>query len=180
METLECMRTRRSRRKYLNKPVSDDVINTLIDAARNAPFGGPPILPCQIWRFMVIRNAETKKKLALTYKDRQYIATAPVIIAVCVSVSADAEYKEHDVVGALAIENIILAAHSLGLGTCFVDCFPQHDGHKEDKALIRKVLQVPDNVKVLGLLPIGYPDPSEKIEEKALCSVKELIHKEKW
>ncbi len=180
MDALECIKTRRSRRKYLDKPVSEDVICKLIDAAMHAPFGGPPIPPCQIWQFVVIRDAETKKKLAFDYKDRQYIATAPVIIAVCAEASNEDEWKEEEVIGALAIENIILAAHSLGLGTCFVDVFPHNDKHKADKLAIRKALGVPDNIKVLALLPIGYPDPKESLENKQLRSAKEIVHYEKW
>lgn len=182
METTDCIRTRRSRRLFFKKEVSDKIVRKLIDAARHAPFGGPPIKPCQLWDFIIIRNETIKKKLALDYEDRQYVAKAPVLIAVCADKNKDTEYKDWDITVSLAIENLLLAAHDLGLGACFVTTFTHHisDKHKKDRDKLMTILDLPENIELIAIVPIGYPDPSEEIEKKDLREIDEMLHFDIW
>lgn len=182
METIKCIRTRRSRRKFLDKEISDEIINELIDCARYAPFGGPPIPDCQIWEFIIIRNKEIKKKLALEYNDRQHIAVAPAVIAVCADKNKDSDYRDWDITTSLAIENLLLAVNALGLGACFVTTFAHHVSkkHKEDRRKLIKALNLPEHIELIALIPVGYPDPSEKIEKKKLRGTDEMTHFDKW
>jgi len=180
MKTFECIRSRRSVRKFSGKEVPDDIIKKLIDAARNAPFGGPLIKDCQLWEFIIIKKQYIKTKLALNYDDRQFIKEAPVIIAACADKSKDSKYKDWEITTSFAIENILLAAHDLGLGACYVTAFTHHAKHEEDKELLSKTLNLPKNIELIGLIPIGYPDASEKIKTKELRETNELIHLDKW
>ena len=180
MRTMKCIKTRRSRRMFLEKPVDDGIVKQLIDAARHAPFGGPPKKTSQPWEFIIIRDPETKQKLALHYKDRQSLNQAPLLIAVCADKTRDPKYKEWDITCGLAIENLLLAAHDLGLGACFVTTFSHHEGHKEDREELINALHLPDHIKLIAIIAVGYPDPNEKIEEKELRDVEEIMHNETW
>lgn len=133
MDTIDCIKTRRSKRKFLDKNVPDGIIRELIDCARHAPFGGPPIKAPQLWEFIIVKDKEIKEKLALRYEDRQYLKQASVVIAVCADKNKDTDYRDWDITASLAIENILLTAHDLGLGACFVTTFTHHKKHKADK-----------------------------------------------
>ena len=180
METLDCIKKRRSCRKYLDKKVPDEVVLKLIDAARHAPFGGPLIKNCQLWEFVIVKSKETKQNLALDYDDRKFVASAPVVIAVCADKTKDKDYKDYEKTCSLAVQNILLAATDLGLGACYVSSFSHHEKHKEDKEKLRQALQLPDNIELVCLVAVGYPDSSEEIKGKELRSIGELIHMEKF
>ena len=180
METIECIKTRRSRRKFLKKEIPDEIIRELIDCARHAPFGGPPKKEPQLWEFIIVKDKAIKEKLALHYEDRQFVKEAPVVIAVCADKTRDPKYKDWDVTCGLAIENFLLAAHDLGLGACFVTAFTHHEGHKEDRKVLIEILNLPEHIELIALIALGYPDPSEKIEEKELREIDEMIHFDKW
>ena len=180
METLDCIKKRRSCRRYIDKEIPDKIILELIDSARHAPFGGPPIKNCQLWEFIIIRNKETKQKLALNYDDRKFVASAPVIIAVCADKTKDKDYKDYEKTCSLAAENILLAATDFGLGSCYVSAFSHHEKHKEDKEKLRQDLQLPGNIELVCLVSVGYPDSSEEIKGKELRDINEIIHKEEY
>lgn len=180
MNTIEGIKSRRSTRKFLDKDVPDEIIRDLIDAARHAPFGGPPIKDCQPWEFIVIRDNQVKAQLALKYDDRQFLKTAPVLIAVCTDTNKDKKYKEWEPAIGLATENILLAAQEHGLGACYLTAFIHHAGHVADKRKLREILRVPAGVELISILAIGYPDPSEKKEPKELRAVSEITHRDGW
>jgi len=180
MKLSDAIKTRRSRRKYLDKEVSDEVVRKLIDSARYAPFGGPLKKSCQVWEFIVVRDKEIKEKLALNYEDRQFVKTAPVVIAVCADKTKDPDYKDWEITTSLAIENMLLTAHDLGLGACYVTTFTHHEKHKEDRKKLMEALNLPENIELIALISVGYPNPSEKIEKKELRDIDEIIHYNKW
>lgn len=180
MQTIECIKTRRSRRKFLDKIIFDEVIRDLIDVARHAPFGGPPIKDCQPWEFIVVKDSKTKADLALHYDDRQFVRQASVLIAICIDTAKDKKYQEYEAVAGLTAENILLAAHAQGLGACYVTAFLHHAEHAEDRKVFRQALSLPGNIMLVAILAIGYPDPSEKLEPKKLRNIKEITHLEKW
>lgn len=180
MDTIDCIKSRRSRREYLDKEVSEDTIKELIDCARHAPFGGPPKKECQLWEFVVIRKEFTKEKLTLGYEDRQFVKEASAVIAVCADKRKDSDYKNWEVTCSLAVENILLAAHNLGLGACYVTTFMHHEDHKEDREKLIETLDLPEHIKLIALIPVGYPDSPEDVEGKELRKIEEITHFSKW
>jgi ribose 5-phosphate isomerase B len=180
MKLLATIKTRRSRRKYMKKEIPEDIVKKVIDSARYAPFGGPPKKSCQPWEFIIVRAKEIKEKLALNYKDRQFVKDAPVIIAVCADKTKDPDYKEWEITMGLAIENMLLTAHAIGLGACFVTAFPHHQRHKKDRKELVKALNIPKSIELIGLISLGYPNPKEKLRKKELRNIDEIIHYEKW
>lgn len=163
MQAIECLKTRRSIRTYLNKPVPKEIIEDIIDCARMAPTANN----IQPWEFVVVADPVTKKKLAEITDYGKFIAESGVCIAVFCK---DTKYYLED--GSAATENILLAARAYELGGCWVA-----GDKKKYVDDIRKLLNVPDGYKLVSLIPIGYPK-SQGVSNKRL--VNEMIHWEKW
>jgi nitroreductase len=153
MNVTEAIKTRKSVRAYLDKPIEEEKLKAVLEAARLAPSASNR----QEWRFVVVRDPETRKKLALVAGNQTFIAEAAVLIVAC------AETNEHrmrcgqqcypiDV--AIALDHLTLAAVELGLGTCWIGMF--------DEQKVKSILGIPtEGVRVVELMPLGYPvDPA--------------------
>ncbi|HEY49832.1 MAG TPA: nitroreductase [Dehalococcoidia bacterium] len=160
MELMQAIKERRSVRKYKPDPVSDEKIDAVLEAARWAPSWANT----QCWRFIVVRDPELKERLAGTLKPESNraiaaIKQAPVTIVACAQLAKAGYYKGEqgtdkgdwfmfDV--ALAMQNLTLAAHAIGLGTVHVGFF--------DARAVAELLDVPEGVAVVEMTPLGYPD----------------------
>ncbi len=146
-DILNIIKTRRSIRRYKSQDVPEDHFDRILEAAR----WSPSAINKQPWRFIVIRDKETKKKLGnyakFYFLINRFISDAPVIIVVCVE---DKAYKWALLDCAMASQNIMLEAHSLGLGSCFIGVFDEHK--------IKQILRLPDKMGIIALITIGYPD----------------------
>ena len=141
MKFNEVIETRRSIRKYKNTPISKEKINKILEAARIAPSAGHR----QPWHFIVVENKETIKKLA----KREWAAEAPVMIVGLADQAASPRWCINDL--GVAFEHIVLAATDLGLGTCWM-------GQLNREELVKSLLDIPDNFRVIALTPLGLPD----------------------
>jgi nitroreductase len=149
MEFYDVIQTRRSVRRFLKRAVGEDALERVLDAARIAPSGGDR----QPWRFVVIKEEQKKKRIARACYDQDFVAEAPVVL-VCCAIKCSSGYEPwHDEAGrrdaVIAIDHLILAARNEGLGTCWV-------GAVHDKQ-VKKIVNVPDDVDVVMVVPIGYP-----------------------
>ena len=147
MDVLEAIKTRRSIRSYLPQEVPQEHMNTVLEAARLAPSGANR----QTWKFVVVRDAATRRRLADITRGQDFIADAPVVIAAVAtdpSVTTGSGEPAHRIDTAIAVDHITLAAHSLGLGTCWIGAFDQRGAEE--------VLGVPGNAEVVVLLSLGY------------------------
>lgn len=161
MEVFEAIVSRRSIRKYLDLPVEWDKIGTILDAGKWAPSAGN----LQNWKFIVILDPEKRKAIAEACLGQHWMAKAPVHIVI---VSEPETAKRHYGVRgerlysiqncAAAVMNMMLAAHSLELGTCWIGAF------NEDR--IKTLCTIPDNVRPQIILTVGYPDETPKIPWK--------------
>jgi nitroreductase len=153
LDVMECIKSRRSIRIYKPDPVAHELIEKVIQAATWAPSAGN----WQPWRFVVVVNAELRESLSKIASDQEFIAVAPVVLVVC----AEPGRAEHTYGSrarelyclqdsAAAIQNLMLAAHALGLGTCWVGDF--------DEIGVRKLLHIADNFRPIALVPLGYAD----------------------
>jgi len=143
---IDLIKRRRSIRQYTSEDVSEEHVRLLLEAAMAAPSGSA----LDPWHFVVVRNAETRKKLAATHTYSDMCARAPVVIAVC----GDETVSRHWIAdGAAATENMLLAATSLGLGTVWIGVYPR----PEREAHVRQVLNIPDSIRILCLVPVGHP-----------------------
>lgn len=178
MNVLEFIKKRRSIRKYTKQEVKNDLVLTLLDAARYAPFGGPTEIECQLWEFIIIRDHSTKVALAHGNEERQFLSKAPVIIACCADTTKDPKYRDYDITVALAVENMLLVATAMGLGTCYVTCYGNHIAHKKERELLRKILKLPDHIRLVCLITLGFP--AETPPSKPLRNLKGMIHCKSW
>ncbi len=175
MEILDSIRNRRSRREYLNRDIPEECINEILECALRAPFGGPPKPYCQVAEFIVIRNKEKKKQLSLHYDNRQFLQSAPVIIACCANKKNDPNYKEWLLSTALAIQNILIASEAMDIGSCILSCFLYHEKHIEDKEILRSILKLPNDIELVALVSLGYKSESERLQEKMLRQFTDVI-----
>jgi nitroreductase len=157
MDIFQVFRDRRSIRKYKDTPVEREKIEQVLDAARLAPSWKN----MQCWRFLVLTDPERKEALLSAFADdnpgKKAFMQAPVAIAICADpaesdLSHDIEYFVAD--AAIAFEHICLAAHAVGLGTCWMGLF--------DEADMKAKLNIPGNMRIVGVTPLGYPDQEPK------------------
>jgi len=174
MEFYEVINTRRSVRSYKKDPIPDDVIKRVLNSARIAPSGSNR----QPWKFIIIKDEERKKKMVELCEGQRFIAEAPILIVAC---GRNIHYNRGGWMGdysmivdvAIAVDHLTLAARAEGLGTCWIGSF--------DNEGIKKFLEIPDDVNVVALTPIGYPkDPSVFKETKNRKRLEEIICYEKW
>ena len=166
MEVLEAIKTRRSIRKYKSTPVDDKTVEVILEAARWAPSWKNT----QCRRFVVVRDDRIKNQLADTLRGTEEgtpnpaagaIRTAPVVIVACAELGKSGYDNEGKLATdkgdswymfdvALAMQNLTLAAHSLGLGTVYVGLF--------DAKKVASILGVPPGFCVVSMTPLGSPD----------------------
>ena len=164
MDAIEALKTRRSIRVYEEKPVPRELIEEIIDAARLAPSSNN----IQPWEFIVVTDGDVRRKIADLTDYGKFIAQA----GVCVAVFAKG-VKRYMEDGSAATENILVAAHALGLGTCWVA------GYKKDYAEpVRELLGAPEELKLVALVSLGYP--GEKAEPHGKRDLSKVLHWEKF
>ena len=184
MDIFEAIGRRRSIRKYSGLPVEDEQVQAVFEAVRQSPSWAN----MQCWRFVAVRDDDDKQKLAeysymksfmeaKGYKanpSKKALAEAPVVIVACADPAESGEVRGQDyylVDMGIACQTLMLAARGLGLGTVFVGIY------EEDK--VRELLGIPGNVRIVGLIPIGYP-LEEKDKGPSRKEVSEFLYSEKW
>lgn len=156
MPILEIIKNRRSIRKFLKKEIPEELIKKLIEALIWAPSAGN----LQSRKFYFIFNQRIKKDLVRAALGQDFIVLAPLVIIGCTDEKISWRYGERgknlysicDV--AAAIENLMLLAHSEGLGTVWVGAF--------DEARVAEILNLPKNLRPIVMLPVGYPAEKPK------------------
>jgi nitroreductase len=169
VDVLECIAKRYSVRGYSSDAVDDQILGAVLEAARLAPTAANR----QPFRVIVVHTAGREEELGRIYA-RPWFVQAPLVLAV-VAVPGEAwrrmDDKPYDEVDAtIAMDHLILAAASLGLGTCWVAAF--------DPAAAREVLGLPDGVEPVAFTPLGHPARLPK--EKQRRPLDELVMWERW
>ncbi len=147
--TLELLRTRRSIRRYRPEPVPDELLGQILEAGRLAPSAGNR----QPWHFVVVRDPAILKEVAqhaaYYFLRWAHVAEAPLLIILC-GEAKSRHYRRflHEDV-ALSGGQMMLQARSLGLGTCWLGGV--------DRKAIGDILKLPEDVRVIGLLTVGFP-----------------------
>ena len=149
MDTLEAIRTRRSVRKYQDRPVPEELVQKLLAAAMSAPSARNE----QPWRFVVIDDRRMLADVAEINPNAQMARQAPLGIMVCGDLSLEKSPGYWVVDCAAAVENMLLAAHALGLGAVWTGVFPR----EERMEGLRHLVKLPKNVIAHSLVVVGYP-----------------------
>jgi nitroreductase len=195
MELFEAIKNRRSVRRYTPDPVDDKKIAAILEAGRWAPSWANT----QCWRFIVVRDPGTKARVAATFMKSEIkgetvdnpmikvINTVPVLIVICAEVNKSGKKPGPGGGGgdfitdkgdwfmfdtALAVENMVLAAHALGLGTVILGTF---DARQAEKAL-----GVPEGFRIVTMFPVGVPQPAQEVKVPPRKELAEIAFKDKW
>jgi nitroreductase len=166
MEAIDAIKIRRSVRQFQNKPISRNILEVLVDAGRYAATARD----IQPWEFIVVTDRETLKKIAELAENGRFIADAASCIVVYTN---DTKYFLED--GSAATQNILVAAASLGIGSCWVA------GDKKPYcADVSYLLGVPMGYKLISIIVLGYPVDKNALNVAEKRSLKELLHWEKF
>lgn len=169
METLKAILTRRSIRKYINKDIPEEYYEIMLRAAMHAPSARNK----QPWHFIIITNREILLKLAAVNTSWRMLEEAGTAIVVCGDLNLeDAEsFIIQDC--SAATQNILLAAHELGLGSVWLGVHP-----REDRLIpLKDILQIPENILPVSMISIGKPDESREQPDRYNV---ERIHQDSW
>jgi len=158
MDVFTAIRQRCSVRAYKETEVEEDRLKKVLEAARLSPSASNR----QDWKFVIVRNKETRRKLADAAFGQSFIGEAPVVVVACGTDSKsmmDCGQPTHTVDVSIACAYMILQAYALGLGTCWIGAF------KEDE--VKRILEIPKHIRVVAMTPLGYPDepPSQKFRK---------------
>jgi nitroreductase len=169
MDVFEAIRSRYSVRGYRSDAVSDETLQQVLEAARQAPTAANR----QPFRIVVIHSAGREEELSRVY-GRAWFLQAPLVLAF-VAVPGEAwrrmDDKPYDEVDAtIAMDHLVLAATALGLGTCWIAAF--------DPAAVREILGLPDDVEPVALTPLGYPDKERTATGRR--PLEEIVKYERW
>lgn len=173
MDFIELAKNRYSCRKYKSRPVEETKLIKVLEAARVAPSAKN----LQPWHFVVISDPENLEKVKSCY-NRDWIESAPMIIVACgdhKSAWHRSDGKIHtDIDLAIAIDHMTLAATDNGLATCWICKF--------DVMKCAELLQLPEGLEPMAMIPLGYPDDTVNPErhQKARRPLEDIVHKEQY
>ena len=193
----EAIHSQRAVRNFSPAPVSDETVATIMEAAIRAPSGGNR----QRWSFLIIRDREVKRRLGGWYFDAWVKITSdmdfgspsaqpyrpsmlthgmeevPVLILACQQRPDGGNVPDSITSGASiypAVQNIMLAARALGLGTVLTTL---HTSHEQE---VKELLGIPDNVDTAALIPLGYPAEGRRFGDSRRRPLHEVVFHEKW
>lgn len=152
MSLLDVILSRRSIRRYENKEIPKDVLDQIVEAGRQSPSA----MNIQPYRFVIVKKSEIKKEMKSIFS--RFLEKAPVIIVGCANPKSRLAGKWAIGDTSIALQNMVLAAWSLGVGSCWIGSF------NEKKT--KQTLKIPEDWKVVALLTLGYPAETPKPRKK--------------
>lgn len=172
---------RKSVRSFQGMPVSEDLLNNLVDVAHQAPSW----MNKQCWHFIIVNDSIRIIEIAKTSITNRWLKQAPSLILICAdpNLSGNRDGISYYLVdAAIAMDHLILSATDKGLGTCWVGSF------NEDK--LKTILSIPPRIRVVALTPIGYPKKQNKtmsehvrstiVKSTKRKSLTEICHWNQW
>lgn len=169
MDVFQAISHRRSIRRYKTREVEKEKLNRILESARLAPSAANR----QQWKFIVVKDDKTRKKLVDAALGQKFVAQAPITIVAC---STESERKmpcgqyAYSVDLSIAVSFMILQATELGLGTCWLGAF--------DEEMVKQILNIPPEIRVPAIFTLGYAD--ENPLQRPRKSLSEIICLEKY
>ena len=168
MDLYQAIKTRYSCRSYQSKQIETEKLARILESARLAPSAKN----LQDWRFVVVSDEKKRSQLAVAAYEQMFVTTAPVILVGCSN--NDHTMRCGEKIGpidlSIAMEHIALAAVAEGLATCWIGSFYPEK--------VRAILGIPENVRVVELMPLGYP--ADKETHKPRESLEKIVCYENW
>jgi nitroreductase len=153
LSLIDVILSRRSIRKYEDKEIPQEILSQMLEAGRQAPSA----VNRQPIRFVVVTDSEAKNELSKSLFAK-HIKNAPMVIAGCANEKALLTGKWAVVDTTIALQNIVVAAWTFGIGSCWIGSF--------DEEKVKELLKIPDKWKVVALLAFGYPAEQPKAKNR--------------
>lgn len=169
MKIQEALLNRRSIRKYKDQKISEEDINRILKAAMYAPSA----MNLQAWHFVVIDNKEILVETVKSIPYAEMLNQSSVAILVCGDSSVEKNESWLLQNCSAAIQNILLSAYGLGIGSCWIAIHGMDDVYKNIKAQFK----LPEHIVPVSVISLGYPDEDLKAEERFK---EEKIHYNNW
>jgi nitroreductase len=169
METIETLLTRRSIRKYKEQKIEKDKIDIILKSAMYAPSA----MNFQAWHYVVIDDKNVLNETIKSIPHAELLIQTPAAILVCGDAAVEKNESWMIQNCSAAIQNILLAAHGLGLGSCWIAIH----GMDEIVKNVSAQFKLPENVIPISLITLGYPDETVSAEDRFR---KEKIHYNNW
>jgi len=155
---LQTILTRISIRRYKNTPICDKDIEDILKAAMAAPSAGNS----QPWEFIIIKERELLNKIPNIHPHAQMLLQAPLAILICADLTREKYEGRWMLDCSAASQNILLSVHSKGLGAVWVGIYPDESRMNS----FSEMFNLPDNIKPVSLIPIGYPDETKPFSNR--------------
>jgi nitroreductase len=184
MDFNEVILSRKSIRSFSSEVIPDEILHEMFVASQVAP----SFQNRQCWRYIVVKDVEKRKELALKSgfigKINFFIKDAPVIIVACADTSKSGSVNQQDyylVDVAISFQQMMLTAWNNGVGSCWLAAFNENS--------VKKILGIPDKVRVVAMSPFGYPKEKASFYSKAVktfagskkrIELDKMIFQEKW
>jgi nitroreductase len=162
MNVFDAIKTRRSIRSFEDKPIEEEKLMRVLEAGRLAPSAKN----LQEWRYVIIKDRELRRKIAVASNNQYFIAEAPVVIVGCatnVDYVLSCGQPAYAIDVAISMDHMTLQAVEEGLGTCWIGAFKEEE--------VKRILNIPKELRVVEIMPLGYPKftpapkPRKKLEE---------------
>jgi len=170
MDLYELMEYRRSVRHYKPQAIEKDKLERVLNAARLAPSGNN----VQPWKFILVKDPATKRKLVPLCWNQKFVAEAPLVIVACalkVESTVGGVIPTHVVDTSIAVTHLMLAAAHEKLGTCWVGAFESQP--------VKELLAIPADVEIVAIIPIGFPADDARVA-KSRKSFDQIICEEQF
>ena len=169
MNIWDAIQYRRSIRKYDDKPVSDEDLQRILQAAMMAPSA----MNAQPWHFLIIRDRKVLAEIAANNPNAEMAKEAPLAILVAADLKLEQAPGFWPQDCSAAVQNLLLAVHALGLGAVWTGIYPQ----EKSIAGYRRLFQLPEHIVPHSLIPIGHPAESPETEDRYR---EDRIHHGQW
>ena len=169
METLQAIKTRRSIRKFTSRKISDETIQKILEAAMYAPSARNT----QSWHFIVVDDKNILNKLPKLHPNAEMMYEAQMAILVCGDLNMENMIEYNGVNCSAATQNIMLAAHDLGIGGVWLGVYPR----RERIEPMIKLFELPEHVIPMTLVALGYPNETFETPERFR---QDRIHSNHW
>jgi len=169
MNVFDAIKLRRSIRSFEDRPIEEEKLLRVLEAGRLAPSAKNR----QEWRYVIVKDKELRRKIAVASNNQYFIAEAPVVIVGCatmVDYVLSGGQPAYTIDVAISMDHMTLQAVEEGLGTCWIGAF------KEDE--IKRILNIPTEMRVVEIMPLGYPKflPDPKPRKK----LREIVFYDKY
>jgi nitroreductase len=158
MEAFEALMTRRSVRNFIYQPLPADYVEMMLRAAMHAPSARNR----QPWQFVVISDREILKRIPAVHPGAEMAKEASLAFLVCGDETIQPDSRRWGLDCSAASLSILLAAHSIGLGSVWCGVYPD----EERQAAMRQLVALPDHLHPFSLIPVGYPAEPLPVEDR--------------